>query len=90
MGMKRVLIPSLFIIYPPNSRKHLERSFLCFFTFPYRIKEKSMATLAKPQHFANTNAKSHVSSPTVSQDPIGAHAFYTSAFHIVLHYIIIG
>ena len=38
--MKRVLIPPLFIIYPPNLRNNLERSFLCFFTFPYWIKEK--------------------------------------------------
>ena len=64
--MKRVLIPSLFIIYPPNSRKHLERSFMCFFTFPYWIKEKSMETLAKPQHLRIQMQNTQVISPTVS------------------------
>ena len=32
--MKRVLIPSLFIIYSPNPRKTSQRSFMCFLTFP--------------------------------------------------------
>ena len=44
--MKRELTPSLFIIYPPNPRNSLERSFMCFFYLSFWIKEKSVATLA--------------------------------------------
>ena len=51
---------------PSELKKQSQRSFLCFFTFPFWIKEKSMATLAN-RNICNQTQNTQVSSPTVSQ-----------------------
>ena len=43
---------------PPELKKQSQRSFLCFFTFPYWIQEKLVATLAKLQHLQSKHKQS--------------------------------
>ena len=52
---------------PPELKKQSQRSFLCFFTFPFWIKEKSVTTLANRNIYDQTQ-NIQVSSSTVSQN----------------------
>ena len=52
---------------PPELKKQSQRSFLCFFTFPFWIKEKSVATLANRNIYDKTQ-NPQVSYSTVSQN----------------------
>ena len=63
--MKRVLIPSLFIIYPPNSKKIL-KVFLVLFHLSFWIKEKSVVTLSN-RNICDQMQNTQVSFSTVSQ-----------------------
>ena len=47
----------LFHNLPPELKKKSQRSFLFFSLFPYWIKEKSVATLDKPQHLQTQSQK---------------------------------
>ena len=52
---------------PPKLKKYSQRSLLCFFTFPFWIKEKSVVTLAIRNN-CNQMQNNRVSSPTVLQN----------------------
>ena len=52
---------------PPELKKTTLKVFPVLFHLSFWIKEKSVATLAKPQHLQTQTQKPQVSSPTVSQ-----------------------
>ena len=63
---------------PPELKKQSQRSFMCFFTVPFWIKEKSVATLSIRNNCDKTQ-NTQVSSPTLLQQSFLASLFTNSS-----------